>query len=246
MSTPYDEGRTTEYLYDSLYLKELIGDPSMNAENRWFSKFTSFYENLGVSWVGGFSRQQRLVGTRLVNTPWLDSPVRVKLRVTRSYRTYPANVGEQVNSPEYSFSTEGLEVIRADRTAGKTALDLIRVVPNPYYGYSAYETSQVDNRVKIVNLPTRCVVSIFTIGGSLIRQFKIDQSNVPLYAAVANGIPNNSNGSNAVTFQDWDLRNAENIPIASGTYIIHVNAYEKGEKTLKWFGVTRPLDLDSF
>ena len=28
-------------------------------------------------------------------------------------------------------------------------LELINVVPNPYYGYSEYETSQLDNRIKI-------------------------------------------------------------------------------------------------
>ncbi len=246
MNSQYDEGRIVEYLYDSLYLKEIIGDPAMIAENVWVRKYKSFYENLGISWVGGFSRLQRIQGIRLQNTPWLQSDLRVKLRVTRTYNTYPENKDGQINSPEYGFTTEGLDVIRTDKAAAKTALDLIRIVPNPYYGYSAYESSQVDNRVKIVNLPTKCVVSIYSVGGSLIRRFKIDQTNVPLYAAVENGVRNNSNGSNTVTYQDWDLRNAENIPVASGTYIIHVNGYDLGEKTLKWFGVTRPLDLDSF
>jgi hypothetical protein len=33
------------------------------------------------------------------------------------------------------------------------ALDSIKVVPNPYYGFSQYETSQFTNTVKITNLP---------------------------------------------------------------------------------------------
>jgi len=247
LHSKYDQAKSVEYLYDSLYYSILTKDPTFNSENRYARVIADYFnKNINVSWVGGFSRLQRFQGTRLVNTPWLQSDLRVKLRVTRSYRTYPENKDGQVNSPEYGFNTEGLNVIRANKSAAQTALDLIRVAPNPYYGYSAYESSQVDNRVKIVNLPTKCVVSIYTIGGSLIRRFKIDQTNVPLYAAVENGIRNNNNGANAVTFQDWDLRNAENIPVASGTYIIHVNAYDLGEKTLKWFGVTRPLDLDSF
>jgi hypothetical protein len=49
-----------------------------------------------------------------------------------------------------------------------------------------------------------------------------------------------------LTSLDWDLKNSKNIPIASGTYIIHVNVPGVGEKILKWFGVMRPVDLDNF
>ena len=45
---------------------------------------------------------------------------------------------------------------------------------------------------------------------------------------------------------DWDLKNERNIPIASGTYIIHVDVPGIGEKILKWFGVMRPVDLNNF
>jgi len=45
---------------------------------------------------------------------------------------------------------------------------------------------------------------------------------------------------------DWDLKNQDGIPIASGLYIIHVNAPGLGEKVIKWFGVLRPIDLNSF
>lgn len=246
LNSIYDEAKSAERMWDSILIKEVYQNRGITSDIQLAVQVSNFWHN-EVTWTGGFSRAFTIGGSQIVTPrPAFSSEVRVKLRVTRSYKTYPDNVGNQVNSPEYAFSTNGLEVVRADRTTGKSALDLIRIVPNPYYGYSAYETSQVDNRVKIVNVPTRCVISIFTVGGSLIRQFKIDQTNVPLYSSVANGVPDNSNGANAVTFQDWDLRNAENIPVASGTYIIHVNAYEKGEKTLKWFGVTRPLDLDSF
>ena len=33
---------------------------------------------------------------------------------------------------------------------------------------------------------------------------------------------------------------------ASGMYIIHVEVEGVGEKVLKWFGVMRPVDLDTF
>ena len=34
--------------------------------------------------------------------------------------------------------------------------------------------------------------------------------------------------------------------IAGGVYIIHVDVPGIGQKVLKWFGVMRPIDLDTF
>jgi flagellar hook assembly protein FlgD len=107
----------------------------------------------------------------------------------------------------------------------ESALDNINIVPNPYYAFSAYETNKLDNRVKITNLPYVCTVTIYDLNGTMIRQFK-------------KGDP--------TTSIDWDLKNQKNVPIASGAYIIHVNVPDVGEKVLKWFGVMRPIDLDSF
>ncbi|MDB2613479.1 hypothetical protein N9Y89_02140 [bacterium] len=46
---------------------------------------------------------------------------------------------------------------------------------------------------------------------------------------------------------DWDLKNQKGIPISSGAYIINVSVPSLGkEKNLKWFGVLRPIDLDTF
>ena len=42
------------------------------------------------------------------------------------------------------------------------------------------------------------------------------------------------------------LKNDYGIPIASGLYIIHVNAPGIGEKIIKWFGALRPIDMDTF
>ena len=108
------------------------------------------------------------------------------------------------------------------------ALELINIVPNPYYGYSGYETSQLDNRVKITNLPKISTIRIFTVNGTLIRTIK---------------------KSDDLTSVDWDLKNNDGIPVASGLYIIHVRTMidgKKQNKILKWFGVLRPVDLDTF
>ena len=113
-------------------------------------------------------------------------------------------------------------------------MELIKAVPTPYYGYSSYEINQLDNRVKITNLPQRATISIFTVSGTLVRKIKKD---------------------NNMTFVDWDLKNDFYIPIASGLYIIHVrgkfwdagnNEFVEKDKVIKWFGALRPIDLDTF
>ena len=169
----------------------------------------------------------------------LSNEVRVRINVTKTYRTYAVN-GENNAMPMYRFSTSGIEAIQNDVEAAKTALDEIRVVPNPYYAYSEYERNQLDNRVKITNLPPVCTVSIYTVNGTLIRRFNRHLPN----ADTSFGEPVEQ--ENEDTSLDWDLRNSKNIPISSGIYIIHVNAPGVGEKIVKFFGVMRPIDLDTF
>ncbi|MDC3260063.1 T9SS type A sorting domain-containing protein, partial [bacterium] len=128
--------------------------------------------------------------------------------------------------PLYNFSTLGLEsLVNQDSVAG-SQLGNIRIVPNPYYAYSSYETDRLDNRVKVINLPKTCTISIYSVNGTLIRQFSKDDPTQ--------------------TWIDWDLKNHAFVPIASGVYIVHIEAPEIGEIVLKWFGALRPTDLDSF
>ena len=158
---------------------------------------------------------------------------KIRLRVKRNYgRNYSsqnspdsANPSQNLNKPYYKFNTSDLRVETSNLDAAKNALDLINVVPNPYYAYSEYEKNQLDNRIKITNLPEKCTVKIYTLNGVLVRTFKKDDPK---------------------TSVDWDLKNTKGIPIASGMYIIYVNVDGVGEKVLKWFGVIRPLDLDQF
>jgi hypothetical protein len=144
-------------------------------------------------------------------------------------------------APMYTFSTDDLANSTNNTEVATSALDQINVVPYPYYAFSAYEVNQLDNRVKIVNLPAKCTVSIFTVGGTLVRKYNrdvpIDNSDGQVYST---SIPNRE------ISLDWDLKNFKGIPVASGVYLIHVDAPGLGTKTIKWFGMTRPLDLDTF
>lgn len=146
--------------------------------------------------------------------------------------------------PAYQFvinaSDAVIENIATRENARKEYVDsllaLINVVPNPYYSYSDYETaSQLDTKVRIVNLPTGvnengkaegCYIRIYTVDGTLVRTLGPTPVNATTY--------------------DWDLHNQTGIPIAGGMYLIHVTVPGIGERVIKWFGTTRPVDLNSF
>jgi len=152
----------------------------------------------------------------------LETDVTVKLRVDNAYHTDNTNTTETF---KYSFSTDSICATKQDAAAAKENLDLINIVPNPYYAFSGYETSQIDNRVKFTNLPDQCTISIYNFNGSLIEKINKESSDA---------------------FIDWDLKNAAGVPVSSGIYIIHINVPDVGDKLLKWFCVTRPIDLDTF
>jgi hypothetical protein len=144
--------------------------------------------------------------------------------------------------PMYQFSTDDIYTMFGNGTAAKNALDYVRVVPNPYYAYSKYESSRIDNRVRVTNLPSVCTIKIFTMNGTLVRTFKRDVSGQEDEYTTTNDIKQ----SKRSPYLDWDLKNQYGIPVASGLYIFHIDAPGVGEKILKWFGVMRPIDLQNY
>ncbi|MDX5427886.1 MAG: T9SS C-terminal target domain-containing protein, partial [Bacteroidota bacterium] len=154
----------------------------------------------------------------------MPSDVAVRIRLDKPFGEYVVDNSNN-GLPKYGFSTTSISAKTNRTDVAKGMLDSIKVVPNPYYGWSEYETSQLDNTVKITNLPRTCTISIFNTSGTLIRQIRKD---------------------NTLTYTEWDLRNRFNIPIAGGVYIIHIDAGELGETVVKWFGALRPVDLNAF
>ncbi len=189
----------------------------------------------------------------------LSSDVTIRLRVGKSYKpgyspayytngtasvytdTASTAFGQNYNLPMYTFSTEGLSTTINDHDLAVSALDLIKVVPNPYYAFSAYENGTLDNRVKITNLPETCTISIYNLSGTLIRKFVKGE---PSTNHTPKGLSDPASWHNESL--DWDLKNTATIPISSGIYIFHVEVPGVGEKVVKWFGIMRPIDLDSF
>jgi flagellar hook assembly protein FlgD len=103
-------------------------------------------------------------------------------------------------------------------------LDLINVVPNPYYAADFYERNALDTRIKITNLPRTATITIYNVNGTLVRQLTKDSPDTSI---------------------DWDLNNFAGIPVSGGVYIIHVST-DAGDRVLKWFGIMRPPDLNTF
>lgn len=168
----------------------------------------------------------------LTGRGWLSEDLRVRMRVTKPYAQFNTYQNQPVaaplndNKPLYKFSLDGIAPTVGDVSTARSAMDLINAVPNPYYAYSGYETNQLDNRIKITNLPPECTITIYNTAGSFIRRF--------------------TKSDNRITSVDWDLKNYANIPVSSGIYIIHVKAPGLGERIIKWFGVLRPTDVSDF
>jgi len=93
--------------------------------------------------------------------------------------------------------------------------------------------------VKITNLPPESRVSIFSLNGTLIKQFDRAVNGTTTLGTSTDKV----NLDNSI---EWDLKNKTNIPIASGLYLIHIQAEGLCERTIKWFGALRPIDLDTF
>lgn len=88
------------------------------------------------------------------------------------------------------------------------------VVPNPYVGAASFEPAPFgvqgrgDRRMEFRNIPRNGVVRIYTVRGELVRTLVQDGS---------------TNG-----YIPWDLRTKDNLDVAPGLYIFHVDAGDAG------------------
>lgn len=108
----------------------------------------------------------------------------------------------------------------------KTGMDKIKVVPNPYVMTNMMET-QVSNpylnqrrRLMFTHIPANCSIKIFTISGILVDEIIV--SNEP-----DNGIIH------------WDMLTRENLEIAAGMYIYHIESEITGDAKLGKFAVIK-------
>ena len=161
----------------------------------------------------------------------------IKLRVQNPYG-FKEGTADANGYPTYRFTLDGKSAgTNLDQAGLDRALEMINVVPNPYYGFSSYEDSEFETNVKITNLPAKATVTIYSLDGKFIRKYERDEAPTMLRG---DGRPVGTRQVSPAL--EWDLKNFRGIQISGGIYLIHVEAPGLGERTLKWFGVQRQFD----
>ena len=225
-SSPYKQVKNFAYdggqlLYNTMnYIQSTSNTGVANSLNAALYKL--------VEWIG--------MPMGIEGVEWLPNgnDCRIRIRIAKpyapgyGYEMQTENEDLMINdlNPKYQFAIDGWDPIANDPKKTESDLNLVRVVPNPYYAYDTYEGNALTNRVKIANLPRKCVVSIYTLSGTKVRQFRKDNESPNI---------------------DWDLTNFANTPIASGFYLIHIKDLTSGsERVIKFFGAMRQVDLNTF
>jgi hypothetical protein len=119
----------------------------------------------------------------------------------------------------FEFTVRGESI---DDIAAKSEMDLIKVVPNPYIVANSFEALNpyADGRgpreIHFTHLPAVCTIKIFNVRGQLVRTLE-------------HSAPSMSNGT-----EIWDMRSKDNLDIAYGIYIYHVDAGKTGQKIGKF------------
>ena len=118
------------------------------------------------------------------------------------------------------------EEIGLDLSIANTDLDSIRVVPNPYVMTNMMESAVANpflnqrRKIMFTHVPADCIIKIFTVSGVLVDEITVN--NQP-----DNGIVH------------WDMLTRENLEIAAGMYIYHIDAQQIGEEKVGKFAVIK-------
>ena len=108
----------------------------------------------------------------------------------------------------FTFTTHGARIDPAAARAGFATTPY--VVPNPYVESASFEparfnvTGRGERRMEFRGLPSSCTIRIYTVRGDLVQTLRHDSS--------LDG------------FTPWDLRTKDNLEVAPGLYIFHVDA----------------------
>ncbi len=120
---------------------------------------------------------------------------------------YPFTVGDV-----FTFRTTG-EIVSGD-LAKQMFKESPYVVPNPYVGAASFEPERFavsgrgERRIEFRGLPQNCTIRIYTVRGDLVQTLHHDGSTEGYVA--------------------WNLRTKDNLDVAPGLYIFHVDAGSVG------------------
>ncbi|MBN1482021.1 hypothetical protein EH223_06850 [candidate division KSB1 bacterium] len=120
----------------------------------------------------------------------------------------------------FEFTTTGRQL---DQELAAVQMDLIKVVPNPYVVTNSWEplnpytNGRGPRELHFTHLPSHCTIKIFNIRGQLVREIEHNHSD-----DMANGT------------EVWNMLSKDEMEIAYGVYIYHVDAGEHGQKIGKF------------
>ena len=110
---------------------------------------------------------------------------------------------------------------KIDDLEASNSLQNIAVVPNPYVVAASWEprhqysSGRGPRKIDFINLPNKCTIKIFTLSGYLVTTIYHDDVN--------------ENGT-----ESWNLLSNDNLEIAYGVYLYHIDAPDIGEHTGKF------------
>ena len=131
----------------------------------------------------------------------------------------------RVNSADdiFSFIVPGQE---GNDELLKEDIAKINVFPNPYLGVNDAETSRFSHFVTFSHLPPKANIRIFDMSGVLVRTIEKDDPS---------------------QFTRWDLQNHNELPVASGMYIAHIELPGNGmSRVLKLAIIQEQQFLENF
>jgi hypothetical protein len=108
-----------------------------------------------------------------------------------------------------------------DEEAGKGQMDDIKVVPNPYVVTNSWEplnpysNGRGPRELHFTHLPPNCTIKIFNVRGQLVRTL---EHNTDIWDGT----------------EVWDMQSKDQLDIAYGVYVYHVDAGEMGQKIGKF------------
>jgi len=112
-------------------------------------------------------------------------------------------------SVKFSFTAPAAKSYTDEKA--KNDIKDVTVFPNPYYGFQSMETNRYNKYITFSRLPKKVKIKIYTLSGDLVRIIEKDNDS---------------------QYLDWNLKNFNNLFVASGMYIAHLEMPELGEKKI--------------
>ncbi|NKB68083.1 MAG: hypothetical protein GKR89_13560 [Candidatus Latescibacteria bacterium] len=116
-------------------------------------------------------------------------------------------LANHVNTPAdaFDFTVPGSSF---SKDLEKEDAKLINVFPNPYYGVNEAETSSFNHFVTFSHLPQKATIRLYDLAGNLVQTLEKDDGD---------------------QFVRWDLSNHNQLPVASGIYLAHIELPDVGK-----------------